>query len=88
MGADQVYPGMDSGETVLVQGIIDAYFEEDGELVVVDYKTDSVTTSEELVSRYQMQLDYYAQALEQLAGKHVKEKLIYSFALKREIAVL
>ena len=88
VGADQVYLGMDPGETVLVQGIIDAYFEEDGELVVVDYKTDSVTTSEELVSRYQMQLDYYAQALEQLAGKHVKEKLIYSFALKREIAVL
>ncbi|MDO5574953.1 MAG: PD-(D/E)XK nuclease family protein, partial [bacterium] len=86
--ADQVYPGMDPGETVLVQGIIDAYFEEDGELVVVDYKTDRVTTGEELVGRYRMQLDYYAQALEQLTGKHVKEKLIYSFALRREIEVL
>ena len=39
----------------------------------------------ELVRRYQVQLDYYAQALERLTGKQVKEKLIYSFALSREI---
>lgn len=83
--AEQVYPGMIPGETVLVQGIIDAYFEEDGELVVVDYKTDRVQTGEELIKRYKTQLDYYAQALEQLTGKHVKEETIYSFALGREI---
>ncbi len=86
--AEQIYPDMSKGETVLVQGIIDAYFEEEDGLVVVDYKTDHVTTGEELLRRYKMQLDYYAQALEQLTGKHVKEKVIYSFALGKEIEVL
>lgn len=86
--AEQIYPEMSRGETVLVQGIIDAYFEEEDGLVVVDYKTDHVTAGEELLRRYKMQLDYYAQALEQLTGKHVKEKVIYSFALGKEIEVL
>ena len=63
------------------------YFEEDGELVVADYKTDAVTQAEELVNRYRVQLDYYARALEQLTRKRVKEKIIYSFALQREIAL-
>ena len=53
---------------MLIQGIIDVYFEEDGELVVADYKTDAVTQAEELVNRYRVQLDYYARALEQLTG--------------------
>lgn len=69
----------------LVQGIIDVYFEEDGELVVLDYKTDRVSSVDELVSRYHVQLDYYAKVLEQVTGKRVKEKMIYSFALKQEI---
>ncbi len=86
--ANQVYPEMDAGETILVQGIIDAYFEEENELVVVDYKTDRVKTGEELLKRYKMQLDYYAQALEKLTGKHVREKIIYAFALGRAIEVL
>ncbi len=70
-----------SEELVLVQGIIDAYFEEDGELVLVDFKSDQVKTTEELIRRYQVQLDSYQKALEQLTGKKVKEKLIYSFSL-------
>lgn len=74
-------------ETVLIQGIIDVYFEEDGELVVADYKTDAVTQAEELVNRYRVQLDYYARALEQLTRKRVKEKIIYSFALQKEIVL-
>ncbi|MBR1692295.1 MAG: helicase-exonuclease AddAB subunit AddA [Lachnospiraceae bacterium] len=74
-------------EGVLIQGIIDVYFEEKGELVVLDYKTDRVREAQELISRYQTQLDYYANALEKLTGMHVKEKLIYSFALRQEIAL-
>lgn len=74
-------------ETVLVQGIIDVYFEEDGELVVADYKTDVVKEEEELVKRYKLQLDYYAEALEKLTGKRVKEKVIYSFYLGKEIGM-
>ncbi len=74
-------------ETVLIQGIIDVWFEESDGLVVADYKTDAVTEPQELINRYQVQLDYYARALEQLTGKPVKEKIIYSFALKKEIVI-
>ena len=75
----------DSDEPVIVQGIIDAYFEEDGELILVDYKTDRVARPEELSEHYGLQLDYYARALTQMTGKHVKEKIIYSFTLHCEI---
>ena len=72
-------------EWILVQGIIDVYFEEEDGLVVLDYKTDRVSDEKELVDKYHAQLDYYAKALEQLTEKKVKEKLIYSFALGKEI---
>lgn len=75
------------GETVLVQGIIDAYFEEEDSIVVLDYKTDRATSPRQLQEKYHAQLDYYATALEQLTGKCVKQKVIYSFALGREIEV-
>lgn len=74
-------------ETVLIQGIIDVFFEENGELVVADYKTDVVRESEELLLRYRTQLEYYAEALEQMTEKKVKEKIIYSFALNQEVLV-
>lgn len=85
--AKEIYPDTVSDETILVQGIIDVYFEEEGELVVLDYKTDQVHVAKELREKYHAQLDYYAKALEQLLGKRVKEKIIYSFALKKEIQV-
>ena len=74
-------------ETVLVQGIIDAYFLEGNQIVLVDYKTDYVKKGEEqkLVLRYRIQLEDYAQALEQMTGRKVKEKYIYSFALRKAI---
>ncbi|MBQ6806976.1 MAG: helicase-exonuclease AddAB subunit AddA [Lachnospiraceae bacterium] len=79
-------------ETVLIQGIIDVFFEENGSYVVLDYKTDAVKTPQELVKRYQVQLDYYAEALEQLSGYkfsgegiQTAEKIIYSFGLGKEI---
>jgi len=77
----------DSDERILIQGIIDAYMEEEGGLVLVDYKTDHIGPGEEnvLVGRYQMQMDYYERALEQMTGKRVKEKIIYSMTLKKEI---
>ena len=58
-------------EQVLIQGIIDVFFEEDGRIIVADYKTDRVKAPEELITRYQVQLDYYAQALTRLTGKEV-----------------
>lgn len=83
--ARELYPEQDSDQDVLIQGIIDAYFEEDGQYVILDYKTDHVTTEEELVKRYQKQLNLYGQAVEQMTGKNVKELIMYSFRLGKEI---
>ena len=73
-------------ETMLVQGIIDVCFEEDGELVVLDYKTDKIWSEQKLLDKYQSQLEYYARALEQITGKKVREKIIYSFTMQKEFA--
>ena len=70
-----------SDETVLIQGIIDAYFIEGDEIVLLDYKTDSVRDLESLWLRYETQMDYYREALERLTGKRVKERILYSFHL-------
>ncbi|MGE5632126.1 MAG: helicase-exonuclease AddAB subunit AddA [Caulobacteraceae bacterium] len=68
-------------ETVVLQGIIDCYFEENGGLVLVDYKTDYVPEggTEQVKEKYATQLEYYARALEKITGKKVKEKYIYLF---------
>lgn len=78
----------DSDELVLVQGMIDAYMEEEDGLVLVDYKTDYVERKEELVERYHVQMEYYIRALEQVTEKKVKEAVIYSLRLGEEIAAL
>ena len=83
--ADHIREEWNPQETVLVQGIIDAYFIEDGQITVLDYKTDRVMSSEELVMRYRAQLDYYALALERLTDCHIKDKIIYSFHLGEDI---
>ena len=87
--ANQIQERYDSGEEILMQGMIDAYFEEDGELVLVDYKTDKVWNRkpETLVEKYQVQLQYYKEALERLTQKKVKEVYLYSLYLGREILV-
>lgn len=87
MPAREIDPTCTSEEPVLIQGIIDAYFYEGDEIVVVDYKTDCVETPEELLEKYKKQLDYYEIALKRLTGKQVKEKMIYSFHLKEWIQV-
>lgn len=74
-----------SDEKVLIQGIIDVYFIEDGEIVLLDYKTDAVKTGDELKKRYETQLKYYTEALEKITGYKVKEKILYSFALGKEV---
>lgn len=79
--------GIDEVETVLIQGIMDAYFEEDGEMVLLDYKTDVIASPAELVSRYKVQIDYYEKALLSLTGKRVKEKILYSFYFEKEVPV-
>ena len=77
----ELYPDEPEGDFALVQGIIDVYFEEEDGLVVLDYKTDKIFKIEELAEKYHAQLEYYGRALEQITGKKVKEKVLYSFTL-------
>lgn len=76
-------------EYVMVQGIIDAYFEEEGKLVLVDYKTDRVAENgkEELTRRYRIQMDYYEKALVQSFGREVSERIIYAFWSGEEVCI-
>ncbi len=69
------------GETVVLQGIIDCWFEEEGKLVLVDYKTDYVPEGElsRIKEKYRTQIEYYARALSQITGKEVSGKYIYLF---------
>lgn len=88
--AEYFYPelkGELAEELVGVQGIADCVFVENGELVIVDYKTDSRVTPEELVDRYSAQLDIYRKALSQTLGMSVKEALLYSFYLNSTVKV-
>ena len=85
MKASQINKEFPDTETVLIQGIIDAYFEEDDKVVLLDYKTDVVESEEALVKRYQVQLDYYANVLENLLQKPVEDVVIYSFNFEKEI---
>ncbi|MCI8453069.1 MAG: helicase-exonuclease AddAB subunit AddA [Lachnospiraceae bacterium] len=80
----------DSDEPVLIQGIIDAWFEEDDGAVLVDYKTDRIKEGEEsvLLERYRLQMVYYARALSQITGKRVKEAVLYSLTLQKEFPVV
>ncbi|MBQ9503995.1 MAG: helicase-exonuclease AddAB subunit AddA [Lachnospiraceae bacterium] len=83
--ADEVDKTFPREEQVLIQGIIDAFFLEEGEIVIVDYKTDRVGNAQVLKDRYTGQLELYAKALRQITGIEVKQKLIYSVALHEEI---
>ena len=69
---------------VLVQGISDCVFEESGELVVVDYKTDKVENENELLERYRQQLMFYKSAVSKTLKKPVKQVVLYSFYLNKE----
>jgi len=85
--AKTVVSEVTTDELVVVQGIIDAYFIEDGQVILVDYKTDKVDSESELIDRYRAQLDLYEEAVIKFSGLPVKEKIIYSFCLDREIVL-
>ena len=83
----RVYDTLEDGENLFLQGIIDTAFEEDGEWVLVDYKTDRVKSGEDLIKRYKIQMDLYKEALQRLTGMPVKACYIYSFRLHDAIVV-
>jgi ATP-dependent helicase/nuclease subunit A len=76
------------GDTqVVLQGAIDCWFEENGMLYIVDFKTDAVKDMEELKDRYTLQLFLYKKALEELVDKQVGGCYIYSLRTGEYIAV-
>ena len=75
--------GADADERILLQGVVDCCLEEDGELVVIDYKTDAVRSEAQIAERralYTPQLRAYAAALERIFSKRVKECVLYFLA--------
>ncbi len=76
-----------SEELVLIQGIIDAFYETEDGLVLVDYKTDYIPKDglDEFVKKYSAQIEYYALSLNKTMEKEVKEKYLYSFYLSKLI---
>lgn len=70
------------GEKVLIQGIIDVFFIENGEIVLLDYKTDVIDSLQALWNRYSVQIQYYEEALTKLMQLPVKERILYSFYLE------
>ncbi len=80
---------INSDETILLQGVIDCYFEEDGKIVLIDYKTDYIEygSEDKVKERYGIQLAYYSRALEKLTGLKVNERYIYLFSTAELVEV-
>ena len=81
------FSSLDVDDSVLLQGVVDCFFEEDGELVVVDFKTDHVSCAQldERAEHYRPQLEAYSMALTRVMGKKVKEKVLYFFSAGEEV---
>ena len=81
------FSSLDADDSVLLQGVVDCFFEEDGELVVVDFKTDHVLRAQldERAEHYRPQLEAYSMALTRVMGKKVKEKVLYFFSAGEEV---
>ena len=77
--ASRFYPEVqDETEQIFIQGIIDVLFEEeDGCLVLLDYKTDRDTDAERIAARYALQIQLYSEAIEAILGKKIKERYLY-----------
>ncbi len=85
--AREIYHAAEADDMILVQGIVDAWFEEDEGIILLDYKTDRVSSGEELVRKYHIQLESYERALSELTGRKITEKYLYSFRLGEVITV-
>ena len=84
---EELYPTADTDvvteDNILLQGVIDCYFEEDNKIILIDYKTDYIQNREieSIKKRYNIQLSYYSRALELLTGLPVNERYIYLFSM-------
>lgn len=78
-------PETETGEQILIQGVIDCLFREDDAWILVDYKSDRLETADAFRSRYAVQLALYKRAVEQITHWPVEETYIYSLHLQQEI---
>ena len=76
------------GTKMLLQGVIDCMFVEDGELVLIDYKTDKGLTDDEFLNHYSEQLLWYKKAAEKLTKMRVKEAYLYTFDKHKTIRIV
>lgn len=76
-------------ERIMLQGIIDCYFEEDGEVILIDYKSDYFKKGEEkaIIEKYKIQIELYARAIQEITNKKVKEKYLYLFYGDKEVEI-
>ncbi len=86
-----IYPDVDikeaKDETILIEGVVDCAFEENGKLVIIDFKTDRASSGEELIEEYGPQLDTYRKCMSKVLGIPVSETVIYSFALGKTVNI-
>ena len=87
MPAKEYEPAAASEDEIMLQGVVDCCIEEDGELTVIDFKTDRVSEAmlAERSEKYRPQLEAYSAALERIFEKKVREKILYFFAAKKAI---
>ena len=72
---------VDDNQETLLQGVIDCAFLEDGQWVLVDYKTDRINDEQAFCDRYRMQLTWYARALQRITGLPVREMWLYAISI-------
>ena len=75
------------GEVIIIEGVADCAFVENGELVIIDFKTDRVKTCAELAEKYREQLAVYRRCLAEVINLPVKQTLIYSFKLGETVEI-
>ncbi|HHZ01693.1 MAG TPA: helicase-exonuclease AddAB subunit AddA [Tissierellia bacterium] len=92
--APELLSSLNENELILVQGIIDCYFIEEGEAVIVDYKTDTIDESKDVTAQinllkqeYKDQVTLYKEALERIRGIKVKECYLYFFSIGQEVKI-
>ncbi len=87
INAGEVQKDYSGSAQVMLQGIIDCLVIKDGEIYIIDYKTDKVTTFDDMIKKYKIQLDLYAKAAEKIYKMPIAKKLLYLFDKNKAIEV-
>ncbi len=87
--ADEIINSLDKNDIILIQGIIDCYFYEGKEVVIIDYKTDDITQMglKSIKEKYKPQILSYKEAVEKITNKKVKSCYLYLFDIDEAIEI-